>query len=122
MAEDIITKNDIDYIDVRSDTLSKNIIISANNMVGQTPRRGVSALKPLTSADIMMPEVVKKGQKVTMNLQYNAIHLTAQGRAMESGSVGDIVRVMNMSSQQVVQGVITGPRTIEIDTVAARKI
>jgi flagella basal body P-ring formation protein FlgA len=111
---DVISAADIDYINVRAANVSASTIVDAKKLTGLTPRRGLSAMKPLMAADVQMPVIIKKGDLVTMMLKSDILNLTAQGRAMDNGAEGDVVRVMNTSSKQVVEGVITGPQAVSI--------
>jgi flagella basal body P-ring formation protein FlgA len=115
---DVISAHDIDYIDIRAADISPGMVVDAAKLVGQTPRRGISALKPITAGDVQLPLIIKKGDLVTMMLKSDILSLTAQGRALESGSAGEVVRVMNTSSKQVVEGVIAGPQTVSIRPLA----
>lgn len=111
---DIIRAQDIVEVEARASDVAANVVLDAAKLVGMTPRKGVNAHKPLTQADLMMPEMVKKGESVTMTLSTGILNLTAQGKALETGAVGDIVRVLNISSNQVIEGVVTAPRTITV--------
>lgn len=111
---DVISSSDIEYVDIRTNAISANMIVDANKLVGQTPRRGIAAMKPVMLGDVQAPLVVKKGDLVTMVLKSNIISLTAQGRAMENGAAGDTIRVMNTSSKQVLGATVTGPQTVNI--------
>jgi len=111
---DVISANDVDYIDMRSSDITSSMVTEASDLVGQTPRRGINAMKPLTSSDIRLPVIVKKGDLVTMVLKNNSLSLTTQGRAMDSGAAGDAIRVMNSSSKLVVDAIITGSQTVSI--------
>ncbi len=111
---DVISANDIDYVDMLSTSISSSMITEASGLIGKTPRRGIVAMKPLTMADVQQPVIVKKGDLVTMVLKNNALSLTVQGRAMDNGAEGDAIRVMNPSSKQVIDAVVTGAETVNI--------
>ncbi len=111
---DVISASDIEYIDMRQSSVTANMIVDARKLTGQTPRRGISALKPITTGDVQMPTLVKKGDLVTMILKSNTVSLTTQGRALEDGAEGSDVRVMNISSKQVVEAVVSGPQAVSI--------
>jgi len=111
---DVISADDIDYIDMRSTDIASSMITEASNLIGQTPRRGVSAMKPLMLSDVKLPIIVKKGDLVTMVLKNNLLSLTAQGRAMDNGAAGDAIRVMNSTSKQVIDAIVTGSQTVSI--------
>jgi flagella basal body P-ring formation protein FlgA len=41
--------------------------------------------------------------------------LTAQGRASEDGAKGDTIRVLNMQSKKMIEGVVVGPDRVRVD-------
>ena len=47
-----------------------------------------------------------------MRLMSETISLTTQGRAMDSGSEGDVIRVINTGSKKVVDAVVAGPQIV----------
>jgi len=55
------------------------------------------------------PIVVTKGQAVTMLFNAPGVELTATGRAMSEGGVGDTVMVQNPASFRTINGVISAP-------------
>lgn len=111
---DVITADDISWMDLRAADVSANTVVDAQKLVGQTPRRGIAALKPLSVGDIQSPVIVKKGDLVMLTLQSGLIHLTLQGKALESGAAGEMVRVINTASNQTVEGVITGAQAVTV--------
>ena len=113
-AGDIISADDIVYVDAPAKDVTTATIVSAEKLIGMTPRRGVVAGKAVTPADIELPMVVKKGDVVTMTFKNNSMSLTAQGKALESGAKGEIVRIINTASNQVVEGVVTGSQAIDV--------
>lgn len=118
-AGDIISANDIVYVDTPAREVTTATIVSAEKLVGMTPRRGLAAGKQVTPADIEQPLVVKKGDVVTMTLKSKIMSLTAQGKALENGAAGQIVRIINTSSNQVVEGIVTGPQAVTVMSPSA---
>lgn len=114
----LITAEDLDYVDVRNSDLSANVLVSADQLIGMSPRRSLAALKPIASSDVSSPVVVKKGEIVTMVLQNSEMTLTTQGKALESGAVGETVRIINPSSGQSVEGIVTAVKTVSITSPA----
>lgn len=111
---DVISVNDIDYIEMRASDVTSAMMTQADDLIGQTPRRGIAAMKPITGSDVQMPLIVKKGDLVTMVLKAGALSLTTRGKALENGASGDAIHVMNSSSKQVVDAVVTGAQTVSI--------
>lgn len=111
---EIIGAADLQYIDMKTADMPTSLIIDAKQIIGQTPRRLVPAMKPMASADIVLPPAVKKGEAVTMVFKNGKLNLTTQGKSMQTGAVGDVIRVTNTTSQQVIQAVVTGERTVAV--------
>lgn len=111
---DVITDADITFIDAPARDVTSAVIVSKDRLIGMTPRRGVAAGKAITSADLVLPVAVRKGDAVTMTLKSGALQLTAQGKALESGAVGERVRIVNTASNQVVDAVVTGPQSADV--------
>jgi len=42
------------------------------------------------------------------------MHLTTQARALENGGAGSLIKIMNMSSRQVLDAVVTGAQSVSI--------
>jgi flagella basal body P-ring formation protein FlgA len=115
---EIIRKDDIDWIVLRSDQATRQGISDADRLVGQEVRRGLNAGQQVRASDLRTPLAVVKNAVVTMMLQTPRMQLTSKGKAMEDGSLGDTVRIMNTQSKTVVEGVITSMNTVQITSTA----
>jgi flagella basal body P-ring formation protein FlgA len=65
-------------------------------------------------SDLQMPVLVAKGKLVTLTLKNRHMLITAQGRALENGAKGDVIRVTNTRSRQTVQGVVIAPNQVSM--------
>lgn len=117
---DIIGAADIEYLDMRASDISANMIVDTNKLIGMTPRRGVPAMRPLNSADLQLPKLVKKGDMVTMILKTKSLSLTTQGRALADGAIGDRLHIVNLSSKKTVEATVTGPQTVTIKPASSQ--
>ncbi len=61
---------------------------------------------------------VAKNSLVTVHLVTANMTLTVQGRAMEDGSMGEAIRVMNTKSNSVITAVVRGPGEVEVVTAS----
>jgi flagella basal body P-ring formation protein FlgA len=111
---DIISAADIDHIDIRTRDITPAMVTDAAKLAGQTPRHSLSPMKPVLASDLKPPVIIKKGDIVTMVLKSRAINLTAKGRALENGSAGDAIHVMNTTSKQVLDATVTGAEMVDI--------
>ena len=74
---------------------------------------------PLRAGDFRKPIVVTKNSLVTMVVQTPYMLLTAQGRAIQDGAMGDAIRVMNTFSKVTVDAVVEGPSRVLVKTPLA---
>jgi flagella basal body P-ring formation protein FlgA len=66
------------------------------------------------AADLRAPQLVKRGDSVVIAIQSGALSITAQGRALSAGGIGDPVRVTSTASLRTVQAIVDGPRRVKI--------
>ena len=112
----IISADDIDFIEIREKDFVQGTIVDEQSLIGMTPRRLAVAGRPLRGNDIIAPRIISRGEYVTMVLNSGALSLTAMGKALENGSKGEIIRVVNVSSNITVQAVVTGQKQVRIIT------
>lgn len=111
---DTIGRNDIAMINIREDLITESMVLRADELVGMTPRKIIRAKTPVAQNDLEKPLMVKRGELVTMELNHGAIQVTALAKALENGTSGDIIRLMNIGSKRTVEAQITGPRTAKV--------
>ncbi len=83
--------------------------------VGKMTRRSLRAGQVLTHTAVKAPEVVARGQSVVIAARKGALAVRTSGEALGSGAQGERVRVRNISSGRVVEGVIVAPGQVEVD-------
>jgi flagella basal body P-ring formation protein FlgA len=88
--------------------------------VGMQMRKSVRAGQYLRMADLAKPDLVQRDQNVTLIYETGGLYLTMRGKAVEAGSEGDTVSVMNLQSKRTVQGTVTGPGQVTMSVVAPR--
>jgi flagella basal body P-ring formation protein FlgA len=76
--------------------------------VGLAAQRALRAGQALKQSDLMKPELIQRNEMVTLVYEAPGITLTMRGKAIEPGSEGDAVSVVNLESKRTVQGTVTG--------------
>jgi len=113
---ELILESDIEYIKVKSTDIKAGMITNAQDIIGKTPRNTLNPMAPLFNSDMKLPVLVKRGQVVTMNLNSGRISLTTQGLATQDGKKGDVIKIENITSKQIITAVVTGEREVNIIT------
>lgn len=113
--DEVIRKGDIDWVSMRTDRLSRDDIVDADNLIGKSPKRTLMADRPVRSREVQEPILVPKRSLVTILYEVPRMTLTVKGRAMEDGSQGEVIRVANTQSNTVVDAQVVGPHTVVVN-------
>lgn len=105
----IITESDIIWTATRADRLRQDAVLDASGLIGMQAKRSLRPGEPLREYDIKRPAAVEKGSLVTVFYQKPGLTLTARGRALEEGAKGEVVRIVNLSSNRTIEAVAAGP-------------
>ncbi|MHA1597399.1 MAG: flagellar basal body P-ring formation chaperone FlgA [Alphaproteobacteria bacterium] len=117
--DQIIRPDDIKWIEVRAKRIQNDIVTDVDELIGMTSRRGLRPDTPIQISDIQRPLLVKKGGLVTMVLKTPAMILTSQGRALDNGSDGDLIRITNTQSNKTVQAVVTRTGQVRVTSISS---
>lgn len=112
----IISKHDIEMVEVPQRRLNQDIILKAENLIGMTPRQVLGADTPVKANEIEEPKIVQRGEFVTMVFKNGPLRLTARGKALQHGAKGDMIRVVNTGSNKTVEGLVTASREVVVET------
>lgn len=110
----LIRDADIEWRQVRVSRIREGTVREAEDIVGKETNRRLRAGTPLRPRDLRDPVVVAKGTLVTLTLEAPGMQLSATGRALEDGSDGALIRVMNVQSKRTIEAVVTGPNRVRV--------
>ncbi|MBV8574386.1 MAG: flagellar basal body P-ring formation protein FlgA, partial [Acetobacteraceae bacterium] len=82
--------------------------------IGMQLRHSMRAGQPVRVADLAKPDLVQRDQNVTLIYQTAGIYLTTRGKAIDSGTEGDVISVLNPQTKRTVSGVVTGRGQVTI--------
>jgi flagella basal body P-ring formation protein FlgA len=74
----------------------------------------------LRTSDLAKPDLVQRDDNVTLIYESAGLYLTIRGKAMESGTDGDVVNVLNLQSKRTVSGVVIGRDQVAITVATPR--
>lgn len=114
MPGEVIKQSDLSWIKFPAKRLTARAVLNSADLVGMTVKRPARTDKPITTADVVAPIAISKGDAVTMMVRTKAMILTAAGKALENGGIGDTIRVLNAKSRQTVDAKIIRSGQVEI--------
>lgn len=100
--------------------VARDAVVGIDRAVGMAARNVIRPGQPLRSVDLTRPEIVQRGQMVTLVFEAPGLTLTMRGKANESGAEGDTVSVLNEQSKRTVQGTVAGPGHVVVSTAPPR--
>jgi flagella basal body P-ring formation protein FlgA len=93
---------------------------SREQALGMQMRRPMRAGQPLRSADLVKPDLVQRDQSVTVIYDTPGLYLTTRGKALDNGTEGDVVNVLNLQSKRTVTGIVSGRGQVTIQVATPK--
>jgi len=110
----IISSEDVHLVREQSSQMQKETLTVEEDAVGKKAVRSIQAGQSITARMIDNPPVIKKGARVLIVAANRSIHVSAGGKAVEDGYIGEEVRVVNLSSGKEVHATVKGPGIVEV--------
>jgi len=95
-------------------------LAARDRAVGMQVRKQLRAGQVLKAADLAKPDLVQRDQSVTLIYESVGLYLTIRGKALEGGTEGDVVSVLNLQSKRTVSGVVVGRGQVSISVATPR--
>jgi len=88
-------------------------VTDASALTGQRLSRPVAAGEPLSLESLAPANLIHRGQQVVLLARSGTLEVRMQGIALADGRASDRIRVQNVSSQRVVEGVVRSDTVVE---------
>lgn len=82
---------------------------------GMELKRHLSVGVPLTTKMMRKPNIIKRGQQVSIIASAGSMEVRMSGKALAHGAVGDRIRVLNLTSKKKVEGTVMPSGDIRVD-------
>lgn len=89
-------------------------LTSAATLSGEVAQRTLAQGAILRMGDAAPPELVARGEAVTIVYDSPGISLAIRGQATDAGRMGATVNVINVASKKVLQAVVVGPGRVSV--------
>jgi flagella basal body P-ring formation protein FlgA len=116
---EILKSSDV-LIERRPKSEVGNDVASRDGAVGMQARRQLRAGQALRTTDLAKPDLVTRDQSVTLIYESAGLYLTIRGKALEGGTEGDVVNVINMQSKRTVSGIVVGRGQVSVAIATPR--
>lgn len=105
---------DLVRVEANVGRLGHGYITDSDRIIGMELRRAARQGEVVTPSLLAAPELIRRGQTVTVLAETATTHVSMRGEALDSGALGDRIRIRNTRSQRVVEGEIIGDSRVRI--------
>jgi flagellar basal body P-ring formation protein FlgA len=91
-----------------------------NRAIGMQMRKQLRAGQALKAGDLAKPDLVQRDDNVTLIYESTGLYLTMRGKALEAGTEGDTINVLNLQSKRTVSGLVIGRDQVAISIATPR--
>ena len=116
---EVIGDSDLSYQMVAADRAAGGAVTTMDQLDGKQARRMLRAGESVRADDVRAPILVAKGATVTMTFSAPGISLSAVGRAMNEGGMGETVTVLNPVSYRQITATVTGAGTVAAGDISS---
>lgn len=111
----MLTEADISLKKMNINRLSSGFFSDLTQVKGKILTQSLSKGAVLTNNHIKLPMAINRGQLVTLIAKNSAIEVRAEGKAMSKGAIGERIKVKNMKTKRIVEGVIIDKYLINVN-------
>ena len=96
------------------DGVGTDVQSSVTAALGEVAQRSLPAGTVLREGDTAKPDLVARGETVTIVYSTPGISLSMRGLANDAGRMGAVVNVVNVASKKVLQATVIGPGRVSV--------
>ncbi|MDF1583805.1 MAG: flagellar basal body P-ring formation chaperone FlgA [Methyloprofundus sp.] len=111
----VISQNNIVLVKKSTAKLHHGYFTNYQQIKNQLTTRNLRAGDTLQPSHLTHPQLIKKGEQVTIHAFSPSFSIKMSGKALMSGSLGEKIQAKNNTSKKVVEGTITKAGTISVN-------
>jgi flagella basal body P-ring formation protein FlgA len=109
-----LTAVDFDLMPRRLPGLTTDYVTKPSMLTGQRLRQAISSGEALSLEALTPSNLIHRGQQVTLIAGAGDFQVRMNAVALSDGRLSDRIRVQNLSSQRVVEGIVRSDRVVEV--------
>ncbi|WP_424928986.1 flagellar basal body P-ring formation chaperone FlgA [Amaricoccus tamworthensis] len=109
-AQHMVTADDLQVVDQNV----PGAVTDPAELIGKEARITLYPGRPILKGQVGAPALVERNQTVRMTFSHGPLTISADGRVLDRGGAGESVRVMNLSSRQIVSGTVGADGSVTV--------
>jgi flagellar basal body P-ring formation protein FlgA len=111
---DVIDAKMINIDKVNITNISGELVKDIDKIINMRAVNNIMTGKPILLNDVTLPNIIEKGQKVTIIYENRGLKIKMTGLALDSGKLGDMIRARNTKSNATISGVVKGEGLLQV--------
>jgi flagellar basal body P-ring formation protein FlgA len=111
----VLTDEDIFLQKMNINRLSSGYFDDISQLKGKILTQSLTKGAVLTKHHVKLAMAINRGQRVTVIARNSVIEVRMEGTAMSKGAIGDRIKVKNMKTKRIVEGVIINKHLISVN-------
>jgi len=112
---EIIQESDVEWTQVSTRRLLRNVVTQLDDAVGQRITRNLDEGEMISPYMLKKVPLVKRGDRIILIAQKGALRVTAPGVARQNGFINSTVKVENIHSRKIITGTVVNAKTVKVD-------
>jgi len=111
-----INNDDVKLVKRWFDRISPGIVTDINDVLGKRLCTTIGQPNAIITRNMLRnPVMIKRGKLVRIVLEKGPLRITTIGLSEQNGACGDIIRVKNISSKNIVYAKVRGPSLVQVE-------
>jgi flagella basal body P-ring formation protein FlgA len=110
----IVRDQDVKLVEKDLTRLRAGYYRDLSEVIGNEVIRTVSMGAAITTPMVKSPVQIKRGQQISLVATANGLVVQMAGEALANGAAGDRIRVRNLSTKKVVEGIVQSATTVQV--------
>jgi flagella basal body P-ring formation protein FlgA len=113
-AGQVISAADIKLANINISGLRKSFSQKTKQVIGQQLKYSIAMGDIISPSSLKAKKVVARGQVITLVAKAGTMEVRMSGQALASAALGQRVKVKNLSSKRVVEGIVDAPGVVMV--------
>ncbi|WEO71998.1 flagellar basal body P-ring formation chaperone FlgA [Agrobacterium vitis] len=109
-----ISSNKLDRVQVTNPNLVGGFASEMTDVVGMLSSKTLLPGRTIPLATLKRPYAVIRGSQLRLIFNIGNLTISASGSPMDDANIGDVIRVRNLDSGQIVSGTVMGDGTVQV--------
>ena len=109
-----IGENDVQSQPLAADAAGDAELLSHEEVVGREAALPIRPGQVITAADVQLPRIIHRGDKVTIRSLAAGVSITTSGKATQDGALGESIAVELEDPKRQILAKVTGPLGVEV--------